>query len=431
MGLLDTEYGTVNAKKPRNSDRIQQGVPMNYRGLLEAAQNIPIAGDALSGGMAMYDAVKGDYGSAALNALGVLPFMSAGMVKKAKQTVSIPAHDDFFKAIGVDKKKVMADVDKLQRKHPEHFNSPDDVESHLQYVFGSAPNASMSATDPRFTLLARDADQMPVATGEAYRTAVADLSGKKNNNYWVRSAYPMSEDQLALKLAGGRGAVPVSEVSSLAHLSGAKPAHAEASVLPEVNITPQRQPMQYELAHETARKNAVEMLGLPENNTAMDRAMAMNMEDGWYHATNYPEQLDNIRTGKGTLGDVSYLTSAPEKADFYPKMHNMARKREGLEELPVSVYPVMVNKGNNLKLNELPATKVNASNVASNGFDSISYNNELGVINPANIRSRFAAFDPARRHEADLLGNATPEFLSVLAGGGLLGLGGYSLMGDK
>jgi hypothetical protein len=83
MGLLDTEYGTVNAKKPRNSDRIQQGVPMNYRGLLEAAQNIPVAGDALSGGMAVYDAAKGDYGSAAMNAVGLLPFVPGvgGMIK--------------------------------------------------------------------------------------------------------------------------------------------------------------------------------------------------------------------------------------------------------------------------------------------------------------------------------------------------------------
>jgi len=49
------------------------------------------------------------------------------------------------------------------------------------------------------------------------------------------------------------------------------------------------------------------------------------------------------------------------------------------------------------------------------------------IFNPANIRSRFAAFDPARRNEADLLGRADPELLKLMAAG-LLGYGGYSAM---
>jgi hypothetical protein len=84
MGLLDTDYATVSGKKPRKSDKMMPGTPMNARGLLDAATMIPIAGDALSGGLAVYDAAKGDYGSAALNALGMLPFLSAGMIKVAK-----------------------------------------------------------------------------------------------------------------------------------------------------------------------------------------------------------------------------------------------------------------------------------------------------------------------------------------------------------
>jgi len=49
-----------------------------------------------------------------------------------------------------------------------------------------------------------------------------------------------------------------------------------------------------------------------------------------------------------------------------------------------------------------------------------------GVLNPAALRSRFAAFDPARRNEADLLGRADPKLLSLLAAGGLLGTAGYN-----
>lgn len=49
------------------------------------------------------------------------------------------------------------------------------------------------------------------------------------------------------------------------------------------------------------------------------------------------------------------------------------------------------------------------------------------IFNPANIRSRFAAFDPARRNEADLLGRADPRLLALIGGGGLLG---YNAMKD-
>ena len=79
--MFGASLATVNGQKPRNSDRIQAGQPLNLRGAFEAATNIPVVGDALSGGMAMYDAAKGDYGSAAMNALGVLPFVSAGTIK--------------------------------------------------------------------------------------------------------------------------------------------------------------------------------------------------------------------------------------------------------------------------------------------------------------------------------------------------------------
>lgn len=47
------------------------------------------------------------------------------------------------------------------------------------------------------------------------------------------------------------------------------------------------------------------------------------------------------------------------------------------------------------------------------------------ILNPANIRSRFAAFDPARRHEADLLGRVDPAILPYLMGLGAVS--GYGL----
>lgn len=43
--------------------------------------------------------------------------------------------------------------------------------------------------------------------------------------------------------------------------------------------------------------------------------------------------------------------------------------------------------------------------------------NEFAVYNPSRIRSRFAAFDPARINENDLLGRADPYLLGLLGAG--------------
>jgi hypothetical protein len=53
--------------------------------------------------------------------------------------------------------------------------------------------------------------------------------------------------------------------------------------------------------------------------------------------------------------------------------------------------------------------------------------NNVALINPANIRSRFAAFNPLRRNETDLLAS---WLLPALGLGGLLGLG-YSGQGEQ
>lgn len=57
--------------------------------------------------------------------------------------------------------------------------------------------------------------------------------------------------------------------------------------------------------------------------------------------------------------------------------------------------------------------------------------NNAVIFDPSIIRSTNAAFDPMKRNEADILGSATPELLSYLAGGSLLGTGGYKYLQDK
>ena len=53
--------------------------------------------------------------------------------------------------------------------------------------------------------------------------------------------------------------------------------------------------------------------------------------------------------------------------------------------------------------------------------------NTFVIQNPANVRSRFAAFDPARVNENDLLGRADPRLLGLMGVLGTGGLGGAYL----
>jgi hypothetical protein len=74
---------------------------------------------------------------------------------------------------------------------------------------------------------------------------------------------------------------------------------------------------------ETARKNAVSMLGLPENNTAMDRARAMGFEPGWYHGTDADVQaFDPDLLGSTTQAKSAekgfFFASNPRNAGRYP-----------------------------------------------------------------------------------------------------------------
>lgn len=58
-----------------------------FQGLLNVNQFVPVTGDIQSGIMAGQDVSKGNYGSAALNSLGLLPFIPAlgGITKKTMQ----------------------------------------------------------------------------------------------------------------------------------------------------------------------------------------------------------------------------------------------------------------------------------------------------------------------------------------------------------
>jgi hypothetical protein len=180
-------------------------------------------------------------------------------------------------------------------------------------------------------------------------------------------------------------------------------------------------------AHDIAQKNAalpIEKggLGLPLNNTAMDRARAMGFDTKAYHGTNYPE-FDKFNTSGAdytkTEGTGAFFTNNPELAGSYTDI-----------DYPGStpaIYPVLLNKGKSRNINfngnnwsdlKGKTTDDYARNARDSGkYDSLTMRNvndagpsgydieadTIAMFEPKNIRSRFAAFDPMKKDSANIL----------------------------
>jgi hypothetical protein len=186
-------------------------------------------------------------------------------------------------------------------------------------------------------------------------------------------------------------------------------------------------PTQYELAHAEAQRVAalpIEEggLGLPVNNTAMDRARAMGFDgEDVYHATT--KTFDEFRPStSGMFGHGVYFADNPRYAEEY------------LRGGPPSIIPAKI-RGNLVEpkkyheaINVFHEAKKQGDvfeSIKNSGIDGVDYkNNELVVYDPKNIRSRFAAFNPANRDSADLLAG---HLLPLLGTGAL----GYGLLGSE
>lgn len=217
-------------------------------------------------------------------------------------------------------------------------------------------------------------------------------------------------------------------------------------------------------ALETARKNAVKMLGLPENNTAMDRAKAMGFQESGYSGTardikSYdPTKAAGAGSGsrEGALG--AWLTDDPRVASGFADWS--ARGQGGNV-----VYPLVIRGDKpfeassysdikdvldaNTKFARPPYRMMqdkidyeSAKRALSEKGDYVALRNtqtdsidkpitQFLVTDPSRIRSRFAAFDPARVNENDLLGNADPRLLALIAAGTGGGLLGYNYLGNN
>jgi hypothetical protein len=184
-------------------------------------------------------------------------------------------------------------------------------------------------------------------------------------------------------------------------------------------------------ANQTASKNAEKMLGLPAGNTAMDRAKAMGFDTKTirYHGSDQDiNAFDPAKFGskdQGFYGRGVTTDTDPEIASSYANYNE-----------PISgqvVYPLLT-RGKYFKWTEdtQPFASRKDSMQGTKDIQELGYQGtvmrndrdlwgetpnfgeEQVTFNPANVRSRYAAFDPARANEADLLAGVVP--LGLIAG---------------
>jgi hypothetical protein len=174
---------------------------------------------------------------------------------------------------------------------------------------------------------------------------------------------------------------------------------------------------QFQVANEVAQKNATEMLGLPPDNTAMDRAKALGFGDDVYHGTTKSfDAFDMSKlgsSGSDALEGVFTVTN--------PKVANEFIWAKGSNE-GGNVMPLRLRTSDPVKSSTvLDGTTGSAAakilkQAKRAGYDRVDFpTNMLGsqgttqvVFDPSRIRSRFAAFDPARVNESDLLAAGIP-----------------------
>jgi hypothetical protein len=211
----------------------------------------------------------------------------------------------------------------------------------------------------------------------------------------------------------------------------------------------------------TAQENAVRMLGLPPGNTPMDRARAMGFSDAdIYHATtkDFPA-FDLSKAGSGATVSKTeravFTSKKPAVSEEYvagPYYNNngeVARQfLAGANVMPLRVRltnpqgwemsggsydPAFVQQA--LKdARKAKADSVIFKNMRDPSVTTVGRGDPstiVATLQPQMLRSRFAAFDPARINENDIMGYATPAMLGTLALGSAGAMGAVAALRQR
>lgn len=203
----------------------------------------------------------------------------------------------------------------------------------------------------------------------------------------------------------------------------------KAAMNPRMGIT------EFEKNHIEAQADAFKNHGLLENNTAMDRAKAMGFDTPAYHGTTYGDIHEFLPKGGGEdsantlewyrnrvsnnerIGGMSFRNGSffSPKAEY---ANHYTNENKGV------MYPVQLKMDNPMYHDQngnWSGSNINKSQDAMIIKDADGVN-EISIIEPNNIRSKFAAFNMSNANSNDLLGSATPALMSVLAGGSGAGM---------
>ena len=141
------------------------------------------------------------------------------------------------------------------------------------------------------------------------------------------------------------------------------------------------------------------------------------LQDSAWDSSSYSQYADTPgMTGFGHNTDI-----AKKDANILPLLI-----KKGIHVYPEKWNQTVVK--NALKGVSEPVTFHNVPDVI--GTRNIDHLHNTTIIqDPSHIRSRFAAFDPARINENDILGYADPRLLGLLGLGTGVGLGLYNYLG--
>ena len=414
--------------------------------LLDVVSTVPNpVGDVASGLLAAQDFSKGNYGSAALNSLGLLPFIpSMGAIVKNTDTFEQLAKTGKMRQ-AKNKEQELNDLISGKSKFAEVRLNWDDPKTYDLADKLKAQGFDSTVTQQgkdMVTLFHKSAEDIspvlnaktPYDFGKAYGYSDNDIAafynnryGKDAEKYWKQDSKFLpakTEFELAQNLAQQRAALPMSEGG----------------------------------------------LGLPATNTNMDRAKAMGNVSVYHGGEDDIRVPSYAHSGKGAdqYGSAAlYTATSPYNAGGYVPYEN------GLPIEGGNIMPLMVNPTNFLDADKIQALSpsqiksiINKSpdEYALSNFGDVDYegkekvlrqainaykdvgdgsvlsqlnmlNNDFYKGNPeafnkaaqeatgykgvtvdigsgekfimpwetSNIRSRFAAFDPFRRNEADIL----------------------------
>lgn len=187
-------------------------------------------------------------------------------------------------------------------------------------------------------------------------------------------------------------------------------------------------PTKFDKAHKEAQKNAalpVDQggLGLPENNTAKDRAIAMGYyaDMPLYHGTaadfenfKFFEDASKRVSGSpvGKLG-VSLAESTDLANEFASRAGSEGSAVMPLlhrADKPASIALEGGETNSQIWETVLDAYKNNYDSLRFNNYTSNGLKNQSFILakEPSNVRSRFAAFDPKKKNSSNLLAGAAP-----------------------